>query len=425
MFPLETPPDPFTTADMKTALVLLLTFCTSLVFAGDWRNWRGPTHDGKAAAGPMPPLSWSDSENVLWVVDIPGRGHSSPTIVGDKIYMATATDSEQSILALDRNSGKMLGQKVIHTGGIPPKIHKKNTHASATIAADADGKGLYVTFYNGGKIILSALGADGNIRWQKDVGPFQQKYEFGYAASPVLYRDMVIATAESESLTALIAYDTKTGAERWRAKRPKNSSYSTPGLLKVGGRDQLIITGNQELVSYDPANGNKLWSAPGSAQHTAGTVTGEGDLVIGSGGYPQRETVCVKADGSGKVVWKNKMKCYEQSMLMHDGHVYMVNDDGMAACYVAATGEEKWKERTKGPVSASPILVGDRIYASNELGTTFVIKADPANYQLLATNQLGNDTFPTPVFVDGKVYIRTAFREDGKRQERLYCIGSK
>lgn len=408
---------------MKVLFITILLLCVPFLFAGDWPQWRGPTHNGKAAAGPMPPLTWSESENVLWVVDIPGRGHSTPTLIGDKIFMATADDTAQSVLALDRSTGKLLGKQVIHEGGLRGKIHNKNTHASATVAADADG--LYITFYNREKIVLTALEQKGAIRWQKDVGAFRQKYEFGYAASPVLHGDLVIATAESESVTAVVAYDKKTGAERWRAKRPQNTSYSTPGLLKLAGREQLIMTGGQELVSYDPATGKKLWAAPGSAQHTAGTVTGEGDLVIGSGGYPQRETVCVKADGSGQVLWKNKMKCYEQSMLMHEGHVYMVNDDGMAACYVAATGEEKWKERCKGPVSASPILVGDRIYASNELGTTFVFKANPERFELLAKNQLGNDSFPTPVFVDGKIYIRTAFRNDGKRQERLYCIGAK
>lgn len=405
---------------MKAAIVLLCLLTP--ILAADWPHWRGPTHNGKAPAGPMPPLEWDETKNILWSTDIPGRGHSSPTVVGNRIYLATAADNKQLVLALDRATGQLLGQQEIHNGGLPDQIHNKNTHASATVAADAEN--LFITFQNRGQITMTAMSQNGPILWQKNVAPFEQKYAFGYAASPVLYGDTVIATAESEPENAIVAYDKKTGREVWRTQRPKNSSYSTPGLLKVAGRDQLILTGSQELVSYDPATGKKLWSAPGAAKHTAGTVTGEGDLVIGSGGYPQRETTCVKADGSGKVMWTNRMKCYEQSMLMHKGHVYMVNDDGMAACYVAETGEEKWKVRTKGPVSASPILVGDRIYALNEKGTTFVFKADPAAYTPLAKNQLGDEGFATASYVDGKIYYRAAYR-GVKRQERLVCIGSK
>lgn len=403
--------------------VLVCTLLLASTSANDWAGWRGPTGNGIAPDGPPPPLTWSETENVLWVVDVPGRGHSTPTVIGERIYMATADDAGQYVLIFDRATGESLGKHTVHSGGIPKTIHQKNTHASSSIATN--GKQLHICFYNAGKIKHSCLDMDGKILWQTDVAPFEQKYEFGFAASPILYQQHVIVTAESEAETAIVAYNKADGKELWRTARPQNTSYSTPGLLKVAGRDQLIMTGGQELRSYDPATGALLWKAPGSAQHTAGTVTGEGDLVIGSGGYPQRETVCVKADGSGKVMWTNKMKCYEQSMLMHGGYVYMVNDDGIAACYVAETGEEKWKERTKGPVSASPVLVGDRIYASNEAGTTFVLEATPERFDVLAKNQLGNDSFATPIFLDGKVYIRTAFRGDDGRQERLYCIGSK
>ena len=145
--------------------------------------------------------------------------------------------------------------------------------------------------------------------------------------------------------------------------------------------------------------------------------------MVGSGGYPQSETVCVKADGSGEIMWTNKQKNYEQSMLIHRGHVFCVNDNGIAYCWDLETGKQKWKSRLAGPVSASPTLIGDRIYASNEKGTTFVFEANPDKFQSLGTNQLGDEAFATPTILDGKIYARVASGKGPGRQETLYCIG--
>ena len=405
------------------AIPLIFMLCSAS--AADWPHWRGPSSNGIAPSGSDPPLTWDDEQNIVWRTHLPGRGHGSPTIVGNRIYLATAEVSkkEQSVLAIDRSSGEIVWQTPVFRNVKWPEIHNKNTHASSTVACD--GKFLFVSFYSNAKIRLASLDLDGKLIWQKDVAEFKPKYPFGYAASPVLYGNLVIATAESQRETALVAYYRETGREVWRAERPQNSSYSSPVLLNVSGKDQLLMLGGEAIRSYDPESGKENWSAKGAAKHTAGTVTGEGNLVIGSGGYPQSDTFCVRADGTGNVLWRNQQKCYEQSMLIHRGFVYAINDNGIAFCWDASDGAEKWKKRLAGPVSSSPILVGDRIYVSNELGSTFVFRANPKRFELLAENKLGDDIFPTPAFLDGRIYMRLGFGNGDDRHEELLCIGEK
>jgi outer membrane protein assembly factor BamB len=155
---------------------------------------------------------------------------------------------------------------------------------------------------------------------------------------------------------------------------------------------------------------------------TCGTCIWENGLIFASGGYPDAETVAVRADGSG-VAWKNKVKCYEQSMLVSQGHVYAFSDQGIFYCWEAATGKEMWKQRLKGPVSASPLLVGDTIFATNEAGTTWVIRATPEKYELISQNQLGDSGFASMIATDGQLFVRTSKGDGPSRQEFLYCLG--
>ena len=178
------------------------------------------------------------------------------------------------------------------------------------------------------------------------------------------------------------------------------------------------------VASYDPTNGKQLWSTPCLTMATCGTCIWEDGLVFASGGYPGKETVAVKADGSG-VAWKNGVKCYEQSMLVHKGYVYAFSDEGIAYCWDAKTGKEMWKQRLRGPVSASPLLIGDMIYATNDDGTTWVFKASPEKYELVSRNQLGDAGFASLIALDGQLFIRTAKVTDNAYSETLYCVGSK
>lgn len=389
----------------------------------DWPWWRGPQRNGIARSAPVP-TTFSETQNLTWKVPVPGRGHASPTVVGTRIFLATADDKQQvhSILGFDRRTGKQLWKTDVNQGGFPEKNHEKNTEATPTIASD--GERVFATFYHHDKIELLALDFDGQLIWKKDVGPFYPKmYEYGYAPSPILYQDSVIVAAEYDGdASFLTAFDRKTGERRWRAARPRMVSYSSPVIGNVAGKDQLLISGALKVSSYDPVDGKALWSIEGTTAATCGTMVWEGDTVFASGGYPKSETIAVKADGSGKVVWKNNQKCYEQSMLAHKGYLYALTDNGILYCWRASDGKEMWKERLKGPISASPVLAGDHIYWANELGTMYVFRANPDKFELVAENQIGTDSFPSPAICGGQIFLRVATGTGTERQEWLYCF---
>ncbi|MBI1313499.1 PQQ-binding-like beta-propeller repeat protein [bacterium] len=395
--------------------------------ADEWRTWRGPNLNGVATAGQTPPTEWSETKNIVWTVPVPGRGHSSPTLVGDRIFLTSADESSQTqaVICFDRKTGQQLWLTPVNRGGFPAQIHNKNTHASPT--AVSDGERVYASFLNHDGVQLVALSLEGKILWpkkQSSVGAYLPKqYRYGYAPSPLLYDGTVIVASESDSGSFLAAFNAKTGREVWRTPRPNRISYSSPVVGRVAGRDQLLISGSELVSSYDPKTGKPLWATPGTASATCGTMIWEGDLVFASGGYPTKETICVKGDGSRTVMWRNQEKCYEQSMLVHDGYVYAVNDGGIAFCWKADTGREMWKSRLAGPVSSSPVLANGNIYISNERGTTFVFKATPEQFVAVAQNQLGDEAFASPAIVDSRIYLRVASSSRGGRQETLYCIG--
>lgn len=415
---------------MKVSLSLLLsgmlvTVADAAVPDGnDWPVWRGPNSNGVAATDQTPPVEWSERSNVIWKAKVPGRGHSSPTVVGDRIFLATADEvnQKQGVIAFDRKTGEQAWITEVSSGGFP-KQHKKNTQATATIACD--GERLFVTFHHHNKVTLAALAVDGQIEWKKDIGAFHpQLYEYGYAPSPILYGPTVIVAADYEKGGWLAAHDRVTGDEVWNTNRPSMLSFSSPVVANVAGREQLLISGCGLVASYDPADGKLLWDVEATTMATCGTIVWDGDLVFASGGYPKPETVCIRADGSREIVWTNSQKCYEQSMVAVDGYVYCLTDKGVAYCWRGSDGEEMWKERLSGPVSASPVLVGDTIYQSNEGGTTFVFKANPEKFEEVAVNRLGDESFASPAICGGRIYLRVADNSGNSRQEYLYCIGN-
>jgi len=391
----------------------------------DWPWWRGPTRNGVAAGNHSPPTRFSDTENVVWKTPVPGRGHSSPIVVGDHVFLASAdmSDKVQSVLAFDRRSGKQIWKSDISRGGLPARNHPKNTEATPTLASD--GERLFATFFHHETVQATALDFHGKQVWQKTVGPFNPRmYEYGYAPSPTLYRGTVIISAEYDGDSAISALDRETGRQVWRTKRQSSITFSTPVVAHVAGRDQLLLSGADEVASYDPASGKRLWTTPGTTAATCGTMVWDGDTVIASGGYPKSETIAVKADGSGKVVWRNKTKCYEQSMLAHQGYVYALDDSSSLFCWRVSDGRQMWNERLKrSPVSSSPVLAGGHVYWANEQGTWWVFKPNPTKFELVSENRLGDEAFPSPAIIGNQIFIRTATASGGRRQEILYCLG--
>ena len=394
---------------------------TAALAPTDWPAWRGPTRDGLAAPGQSPLIQWSETENVLWKAPLPGRGHSSPTVVGERIYLATAdpVTKSQSVLCLDRKSGKLLWQSEVHAANAESGKHGNSSAASSTVACD--GERLFINFLNAGAVHTSALDLTGKVLWQRKVCDFVAHQ--GFASSPVLHAALVLVAADHRGGGVIAALDQKTGAPVWSEARPKLPNYTTPAIVQAGGRTQMVLAGCNLLTSLDPLTGKKLWEVAGSTEECVVTMVTDGVRVFAGGGYPKNHTVAVLADGSGTVAWQNTARVYVPSMIVQAGHLYAVMDAGVAACWKSDTGEELWKERLGGDFFASPVRVGDRIYASNLSGKTFVFTATPKSFQLLGQNQLGEEAYASPVICDSRIYLRVATK-GAARQEFLYCIGT-
>jgi len=391
------------------------------VKATDWPWWRGRTRDGVADAKQKLPLRWSETENIVWKTAVPGRGHASPTVVGDRIYLATADKAREtrSVICYDRATGGELWNVDVHTGGFEQRGHEKSSQASATIACD--GERLFANFLDNGAMVTTALDLDGNQLWQTKVCEFATHQGFG--SSPAVYESLVIVSADSKVGGVVAALDRRDGKIVWSYDRPKQPNYTSPAILPVDGRDQLLMAGCDHVTSLDPVSGKKFWEIEGSTTECVGSIVSDGKLVFASGGYPKKLTQAVLADGTGKLVWQNDVQTYVPSMLVSKGHLYTVTDGGIAMCWEATTGKEAWKSRLGGTFNASLVLLGDQILATNQEGHTFIFKASPAEFQLIADNQLGDDVYATPVVCGNRIYMRVAKREGEKRQEWLYAIG--
>jgi outer membrane protein assembly factor BamB len=399
-----------------TAFVLALV----LQSAGDWPAWRGPRGDGSAEAQALP-TSWSAAEGVVWKADVSGRGHGSPIVAGERVYLAACDEAKdvQSLLAYDRATGKLLWESVLHRGGAMRK-NPKSTAASSTPACD--GERVYITFPNSGAVTASAVGLDGKILWQTKVSDYQ--IHQGYASSPALHGPNVLVSADHKGGGAVAALDRRTGKVVWTRTRPPAPNYSSPVVLKAAGKEQMILIGCDVVTSLDPSTGALLWESPGATTECVTSTVTDGTHVFTSGGYPKNHLAAMAADGSGKVAWETKDRVYVPSLLIREGRLYGVLDAGVAVCWEAATGKELWKERLGGTFSASPVLVGDRFVATNEAGEIFVVRASPERFELLGKGKLGDEAFATPAVCGGRVYHRVAERVDGRRQERLYCLGA-
>ena len=389
----------------------------------DWPWWRGPTRNGVAKPEPTPPLTWSDKVNILWKTEVPGRGHGSPIVVGDQVFLITAEADRdtQSLLSFDRKTGGRLWQTDVHSGGLTKQGNGKSTLASSTPACD--GKRVFVNFLNAGAVTTTALDRAGKKLWQTKIADYVVHQGFG--SSPALYENLVFVSADNKGTGALVALDRGTGEQVWRRDRPKLPNYASPILLDAAGKKQLFFIGCDLVTSLDPKSGSPLWEIPGATTECVTSTVTDGNLMFTSGGYPKNHIAAIRADGSGKVVWESETKVYVPSMLIHKGHLFGVGDGGVAFCRKADTGTEVWTGRLEGAFTASPILVGERIYAVNESGRTFVFDADPAEFKLVATNSLGGETMATPAICGGRIYLRTAVQREGRRQEMLVCIGKE
>ena len=390
--------------------------------AHDWPCWRGPTRDNVAPGEQDPPTEWSATRNVVWRVKVPGAGHGSPCIVGDRIILGTGDRKAGtvSVVCLDRATGERRWKTDVYKGRLP-KVHRDNSPASATCAWD--GARAFLSYQTDSDIRLAAVDGDGGLVWDKALTAYRSMHGFG--ASAIVYKSLVIVATDGQpnpGASRMVALDRKTGDVVWRIPPASRSSYASGFVVNVAGRDQLIVLGPENTWSFDPATGKPFWRCKGPASVCAATVAFNDDTVFVTGGYPKRSFLAIRADGSGDVTathvrWKGDSKAgYVPSPLYSNGLVYAVADKGLMRCYDAASGEVLWAHDFKAPFYSSPVLVGDRLYVFDRKGKGYVMRAG-RKLELIATNTLPHGAAATPVILDGRIYFRS--------YEDLYCLGAE
>ena len=393
------------------------------VAATDWPWWRGTMRNGTADGNQEVPTKFGESENVRWKAEVPGRGYGSPTVVGERVFLATADEStgSQALNCYDRSSGKQIWRTVVHASGGMMK-NSKSTLASSTPACD--GQRLFINFPNSDSLVTSALDLDGKVLWQTKISDYVVHQ--GYGASPAIYQDLVIVSADNKGGGAIAGLKRTSGEIVWRRDRPRLPNYPSPIILNVAGKDQVIMVGCNQVVSYDPLTGQTYWETAGATEECVTSTVTDGKLIYTSGGYPTNHMSAIAADGSAKKVWENSERLYVPSLVIRDGYLYGVLDAGIAMCWKADSGKEMWKARLGGTFTSSPVLVGDKIFISNEAGEFFVYQATPEEFAQVSKNQLGDLVMATPSICGGEIFHRvTHVSENGSQSEFLYCIGAK
>ena len=387
----------------------------------DWPRWRGPNANGVADATQTPPTHWDATNNVIWKTPIPGKGHGSPIVVKDLVIVTTAEEDRelQSVVSFDRKTGESRWRTDVHHGDLDRKGNKKTTQASSTAAWD--GERLIVNFLNRGAIYTTALDIQGKQIWQTKVSDFATHQGFG--SSPAIDGALAYVTTDSRGGGKVAALDCATGKIIWQVNRPEKANYASAVVIEACGRKQVVVQGCDLVSSFDPLTGHKLWEIEGATTECVTSLVTDGTRVFASGGYPRKHVQAVVADGSGKTTWESNLQVYVPSMIVHQGHLYAVQDSGIPTCWKCDTGAEVWKERLGGTFTASLVLVGTNLFAVNEAGQTFIFKADPKGFELVAENKLGDEVYATPAICGGQIFMRVVENQSGKRQEMLYCLG--
>ena len=377
----------------------------------EWPEFRGPTGQGHSDASGLP-IEWSETTNVTWKTAVSGRGWSSPVISGNNIWLTTAlTDkggASLRALSFDAETGApRLNVEVfrLRTAGLQ---NPKNSHASPTPIVEGDR--VYVHF--GGDGTAAIDGNSGTIIWKKQ---FPYETQHGNGGSPVLYKDLLIFSADGYYEAFVIALDKRTGAVRWKTPRrqPFSQAYSTPLVINVGGRDELISVGAYRAVAYDPPTGKELWFVgyEDGFSNVPRPVSGHGLVYIATG-FQQPAIIAVRADGSGDVtrthvVWTlTRGAPFTPSPLLVGDELYVISDLGVLTCVDAKSGKVHWQQRAGGNYSASPVLADGRIYLISEEGVTTVF-APGKVFQKLAVNELDGAVLASMAVARSSLFVRT------------------
>lgn len=374
-----------------------------------WSQWRGPSGQG-IVDDKRYPDSWSDTENVRWKVAIPGRGHSSPIIWKDRIFLTTAHEGvRRTVICFNRADGKLLWETAAPEPKTVERVYKKNTHATSTPVTD--GERVYALFGNSG---LLAVDFNGKQLWHYSFGDTSNYH--GPGGSLLLYRDRLIFYQDQKSDSFVAAIEAKTGKLLWKTLRKETIGWGTPIAIKAGDRDEIIVSGQDAVRAYSPDTGKELWTVRGNTMEVIPTPAVAHGLIFCPSGRAG-PTLAIKPGGSGDVtethvVWQTpRGSPFIPSPLIYRDYLYLVNDmTSIATCLEAKTGKQVWQgrlgEAASEGFSASPVAVDGKIFFTNDLGETFVLGAG-REFNLIRVNRLNEQTLATPALVDGNWYFRT------------------
>jgi len=437
---------------MKRAILaaLIVISVISSLRGEDWAQFRG-RGAGSIPDNPKLPERWSGTENVVWKLDVPGRGWSSPVVWGDHMFVTTVVDATSPALApppglygatgadvpptaphrwmvydIDVRTGSVRWEREVRHAAPSLPTHAKNSYASETPVTD--GERVYVYF---GDVGLFAFDLTGRLVWSKSIGPYKTRFNWGTGASPVLHKGRLYMVQDNDEHSFLAAYDARTGKELWQVDRKEGSNWSTPFVWENERRTEIVTTGTERVRSYD-LSGKLLWEFSRMSGLTVPTPYARHGLLYVSSGYvadDYRPVYAIRPGASGDITLKEgetsnafiawsqpKLAAQMPSTLVHGDYLYTVQDRGFFACHDAKTGEEVYpRQRLDGSgFTASPWAYNGKIFAINEDGDTYVIQAG-RSFKVLWKNSLGEMVMATPAVSGNDLIIRT--------MSRLYRIG--
>jgi outer membrane protein assembly factor BamB len=438
---------------MKAALASLLFCALAWSIAPNantnWSYWRGPAADGMAVGDA--PVHWGDAQNIKWKADIPGRGHSSPVIWGDKIFVTTAIKTGTStvpepaepapapgakrpfgssgpqvehkfdVLCLDRKTGKVLWQRTATTA-TPHEGYHPQYGSFASNSPVTDGKYVYAFFGSRG---MYCYDMDGKLIWQKDFGvQMKMRMAFGEGMAPVISGDRLILVFDYEGDSFMVVLDKNTGKEVWKMSRDEKSTWAAPLVVDFNGRKQVVVAASKKVRSYDFETGKAIWECAGLGSNPIPQPVRQDDLVIVMTGHMNPNLMAIRLGregdltGTDAIVWsQTKGNSYTPSPVIYDNKFYALTDSGMISCYNAKTGEPYYhQQRLPKTYSFKSSLVGanGKLYLASENEDVVVLRMGE-KFEVLATNTLADQMFiATPAIQDGEIYLRG--------QNTLFCI---
>ena len=430
-----------------TFSIVLSGAAATVTIAQNWPQFRGPGASGVVEGGTAA-IKWDaqKSLNTRWKVTIPGLAHSSPVVWGNKIFVTTAVSSAAKdetryglygdvapvkddpkhvwkVYALDKNTGKILWERIAYEGLPKVKRHPKSTHSDSTPVTD--GKYVVALFGSHG---LYAYDLNGKLKWQQDLGIldsgwfYDADYQWEHGSSPIIYKNLVIIQADVQKDSFIAAYDLKTGKLVWKTPREEISSWGTPTVFEGKTRAELITNGSKAIRGYDPATGKELWRLTPNSEVTTPTPFAAHDLIFVTSGYaPIQPIYAIRPgangditlkdgkDSNASIAWsKQRGGPYMPTPVVYGDLLYTCSNQGILTAYNATTGERVYQERLGGKggaFTASPVASDGKIYLASEDGDVFVVKAGP-KYELLATNSVGEVMMATPAISEGLIIVR-------------------